>query len=369
MKKKVFAVLLALVCALALAAEAMPARSAATGPKESVFPLSLPQSTFPLEMRIEHTTVSFTNAGVVNSHGVAILKNGKADADGRNKDLECTVHEKEWSDLVSVKAGLRTSIGLRADGTVVGSGTNDHREMMVWGWTDIVDIAAGNDRTIGLKSDGTVVATGGDKYGETDVDGWTDVVAIYTRNGRTFGLKSDGTVYATGKDDYGETLVRGWTQIVALSNGEKFTVGLRADGTAVATGKNKKGQCDVEGWTDLVAVSAGMEHTLGLRSDGTVVAVGNNDYGQCNVQKWTEIVRVFAGANMSVGLRADGTVVMAGLCTGGDPTSWTDLADLGVGSDYVWGLTKTGEVIVTHTKKPFRVAISGVRLPGEDPDD
>ena len=69
------------------------------------------------------------------------------------------------------------TVGLKADGTVVGGGTGYGD---VESWSDIVAIAAGDNYTVGLKADGTVVATeylGYYKYydGQCDVDGWTDI--------------------------------------------------------------------------------------------------------------------------------------------------------------------------------------------------
>lgn len=89
---------------------------------------------------------------------------------------------------------------------------NNKAAAIVSGWTDIVAISAGSDSTVGLKADGTVVAVGDNEYGQCDVSDWTDIVAISVDD-HTVGLKKDGTVVAVGENKYGQCDVSGWTDI------------------------------------------------------------------------------------------------------------------------------------------------------------
>ena len=66
-------------------------------------------------------------------------------------------------------------VGLKADGTVVAAGLNDHGQCDVSDWMNIIAISAGYDYTIGLKTDGTVVAVGDNEYGQCNVSDWTDI--------------------------------------------------------------------------------------------------------------------------------------------------------------------------------------------------
>ena len=117
-------------------------------------------------------------------------------------------------------------------------------ECNVFNWTDIVAIDAGLTHTVGLKSDGTVVATGSNEYGECNVSDWTDIIAISAGENYTVGLKSDGTVVSVGQSS-GKVNVTGWENVVAISAGTSHTVGILKDGTVVATGGNRYGQCNV----------------------------------------------------------------------------------------------------------------------------
>ena len=247
----------------------------------------------------------------------------------------------------TISAGIENTVAVKADGTVVAVGLNDHGQCDVSDWTDIIAISSGCNHTVGLKADGTVVAVGDNSNGQCNVTGWKDIVAVSSRQYHTVGLKADGTVVATGWNTCGQCDVSGWTDIVAISAGRSHTVGLKADGTVVAVGLNNDGQCDVSSWTDIVAISAGFLHTVGLKANGTVVAVGWNDDGQCNVDSWTDIVAISTGSSHTVGLKADGTVVAVGSngsrqC---DVSSWTDIVAISTGSSHTIGLKADGTAV------------------------
>ena len=109
-------------------------------------------------------------------------------------------------------------------------------------------ISAGIKHTVSLKADGTVVAVGRNSYGQCNVSSWTDIVAIFAGTVHTVGLKADGTVVAVGNNHNGQCGVSGWRDIIAVSAGSDYSVGLKSDGTVVAVGGNDEGQCDVSGW-------------------------------------------------------------------------------------------------------------------------
>ena len=77
-------------------------------------------------------------------------------------------------------------------------------------WTDIVAVAARSNHTVGLRSDGTVVATGSNEYGQCDVNSWTGIVAVAAGSSHTVGLHSDGIVVAAGLNNEGQCKVSGW---------------------------------------------------------------------------------------------------------------------------------------------------------------
>ena len=249
---------------------------------------------------------------------------GPVVAAGSIKAGQCNVDTSSWMDVVAIAASDNHTVGLRADGTVVATGSNEHSECNVNDWKNIVAIAAEYWHTIGLRADGTVVATGSNEHGECNVSDWKNIVAIATGGAHTAGLHADGTVVTVGINANGQCNTSTWSDIVAIAAGGSHTVGLRADGTVVAVGSTSSGRCDTSSWSDIVAIAAGGSRTVGLRADGTVVAVGSNASGQCNTSAWSDIVAIAAGGVHTVGLRADGTVVAVGYNESGqcNVTTW-----------------------------------------------
>lgn len=266
------------------------------------------------------------------------------DAKEQSMDLWNRIAERD-----TISAAAFHSVGLKADGTVVAVGDNDHGKCDVSAWTDIVAISADNHHTIGLKENGTIVATNPAFY-RFSAGEWNDIVAISAGLSNAYGLKADGTVVVGGDNEYGQWNASDWTDIVAIRAGVYHIVGLKADGTVVAVGDNDYGQCDVSDWTDIVAVSAGSDHTIGLKSDGTVVYAGYvGDESKRTISSWTDIVAISAGRYHTVGLKADGTVVGAGSNHDGacNVSGWTDIVAISAGSDHTIGLKADGTVVAT----------------------
>ena len=286
----------------------------------------------------------------------------------RQERLQFVGISRQWRSRYApvqnmISVGDENTVGLKADGTVVAVGDNDHGQCDVSSWRDIVAVSAGEYCTVGLKADGTVVAVGHNFYGQCDVSDWRGIVAVSAGGYHSVGLKSDGTVVAVGYNEHGRCDVSGWRDIVAFSAGGRHTVGLKADGTVVAVGYNDDGQCDVSGWRDIVAVSAGIYHTVGLKSDGTVVAVGSN-WGQCDVSDWRGIVAVSAGGDHTVGLKSDGTVVAVGGNGRGqcDVSGWRDIVAVSAGRYHTVGLKSDGTVVAVGRNVEGQCDVSDWRL-------
>lgn len=115
--------------------------------------------------------------------------------------------EEEWKqlDIQNVKAICSSSVNCLAllnDGTVkeLSSSLDADKKglLLVDSWTDITQIAMGEAHSVGLKSDGTVVATGSNNFGQCDVEEWKDVVFVDAANQCTIGLTKEGELLITG---------------------------------------------------------------------------------------------------------------------------------------------------------------------------
>lgn len=220
-------------------------------------------------------------------------------SDGEPCDLS------EWSNIVALAGSNQNIVGLRADGTVVVYGDNDHGQCNTSGWTDIVSVGTLGGQTVGVKADGTVIVT---QY--TNVpDGWvrqTDGTYKWEYLNTGYMIQSPYNIPAS------------WRDVSSVT--EDGNYGLLTNGRVVSTGTfgvtgyppRNVDETNVSGWSNIVAISASDTNVIGLRSDGTVVASGNNDFGQCNVGSWRNIIKVCAGMNCTIGLTADGRLMYAG---------------------------------------------------------
>ena len=270
-----------------------------TVPEETIPEDTEPEEALPYAPRVlaagEFHTVWVTEEGTVAGFGEPSAVDG-IDA---------------WKNIVKV-AGWKNTLGLKADGTVVGNGFRGGNP--VSGWSDIVDMDAGEHNIAGVTAYGTVVAcpldNEGNLYHQCDISEWENVVQVAVGERNIYGLRGNGTVLVSGKERVPQGNLSMWRDITAISAGNHHVVGLKADGTVVARGVPE--YCQVSNWDNIVAVAAGSQHTVGLRANGTVVATGSNQCGQCNVGGWTDIVAIDAGRYHTVGLRADGTIVTTG---------------------------------------------------------
>ena len=133
------------------------------------------------------------------------------------------------------------------------SGYRDARERSFALWDTVAEreTISGYNHTVGLRTDGTVVATGSNEFGQRVVSDWKDIVMVSAGEGDTVGLRSDGTVGATGWNHAGLRNVTNWTDIVAIVAGYWHTVGIKSDGTMVAVGENADSYRNISSWKDI----------------------------------------------------------------------------------------------------------------------
>lgn len=200
-----------------------------------------------------------------------------------------------WTDIVSIEAdsslmGTDPIVGLRSDGTIlydhsVAYPPEDGQDN-VGGWRNIISVKCSDYITVGLRANGTVIATGSLlEEDQAEIDSWTDIVAIEAGTFHVLGLKADGTVEFAGDETRAYSRVSDWTNVIALSGSSDCTMGLTADGTVLHTGTSYHENC-VE-WTDIVAISDKSD-CYGLKHDGTMVLLTDMQWHQI-VGTWTNI--------------------------------------------------------------------------------
>lgn len=211
------------------------------------------------------------------------------------------IYEKEvsrWKNITAIAASIDSIVGLKSDGTVVAA-INDRDEDKCFGkkeqskydvsdWRDIISIAAYDNNIsgvtiLGLRSDGTVVGTNRREKVYSEVTDWKDISVIAVgKSHRVVGLRANGTVISTFSSE--NEKISEWQDIAVIALGETIIVGLKADGNVVCT--DEKISQEISKWRNIVAIEAYSDSILGLKEDGTVVAVGSNYEGRLNVSGW-----------------------------------------------------------------------------------
>ncbi|MCX8481129.1 MAG: hypothetical protein ORN58_04335 [Sediminibacterium sp.] len=173
---------------------------------------------------------------------------------------------------------------------------------------------------LGLKADGTVVGSGNNEGGQTTIPaGLNNVVQVAAGYRHSLALKSDGTVVAWGNnEDRQTTIPAGLNNVVQIAAGAYHNVVLKSDGTVVSWGDNYFRQINTPAnLTNVVQVSAGYTQSLALKADSTAVGWGGEDpdygyvsNGLTNIpsNQNNNIVQVAAGGEISAFLKADDSV-------------------------------------------------------------
>lgn len=256
---------------------------------------------------------------------------------------------REELSIGRIAAGREHSVALRADGTVIATGSNEYGQCDVEEWKDIVFLSAGAYFTLGLKNDGTVVATGSNEYGQCDVNEWRDVKKIAAGDFDSLAVTNSGRLIACGYHDYSDLLeldgvadvfagayqaacllddghivtshissattkkavsvalstaisvnvmpdgtissnftnLPQWENIVYAAANSCGVLAITADGEVKSFFFREVDSVDINhAQSKITAVSAGGRHYLLLTDDGKVLAYGDNEKSQCNVQDW-----------------------------------------------------------------------------------
>lgn len=307
--------------------------------------------------------------------------------------LPVPVHGLQF--VTALAAGLRHSLALLADGTVMAWGAGGHGQLgdessvgsnvpvVVQGLSGVKAIAAGGSQSFALLANGTVMAWGDNESGQlgtgngsdaelpVPVKGLTGVTAIAAGEEHTLALLANGTVMAWGSNEFGQlgtgnskssnapVAVKGLSGVKAIAAGDEFSLALMSDGTVKGWGSDQDGQLahpsteaeeetgtgvEQEGFSDtpvsvgegtltgVSAIAAGRSHVLALLANATVMGWGENSSGQVG--------------NGTIALRQRTPVPVSGLSgvTAISAGGRDSAALLGSGSVVTWGANKMGQL-------------------------
>lgn len=274
-------------------------------------------------MTVKHPKFGTENKAFINKrfaqrisadyHSVAVTRDGQVKAAGTNSAGQCHTNTFDWRDMTAVSAGHGFTIGLRADGTVLGVGRNDFGQLDVQNWTKITEISAGARHTVGLREDGTLLATGQSRHGECKVRHWRNVVRVIAGQDCTFGIKKDGRILASGNNRGGDLQVSHLENVADIAYAAPGRIiALLQDGTLARVGRENHMRRSFAGWKNVRQISAAPDYFAGLFENGTVrlLAYFWQDSGvEAATIDWREIIAIAAGRHHIIGWKATGNLV------------------------------------------------------------
>jgi len=263
------------------------------------------------------------------------------------------------------------SLGIRANGTLWGWGTNafgnlgdasttQRRTLVQAGTaTNWRQVSAGTDHAVGTRTDGTLWAWGRNNNGQsgqgslttiqytspTQIGTATDWAWVVAGANHCVAVKTDGTLWAWGLNSSGQ-----------IGQGSTSTTATMAP-TQIGTGTT---------WAQTgAALHAGGDFTLALQTNGTLWAWGANASSQIGdtstttrsapVQVGTATTwsRVIAGASFSGALRTDGTLWVWGTNVNGmlgDGSLTNRTSPIQLGTDTNWSRLAAGNAFFLATR-------------------
>jgi uncharacterized repeat protein (TIGR03803 family) len=263
------------------------------------------------------------------------------------------------------------SLGIRANGTLWGWGTNTYgnlgdasttqRRTLVQAGTATSwrQVSAGTDHAVGTRTDGTLWAWGRNNNGQagqgsltttqytspTQIGTATDWAWVVAGANHCVAVKTDGTLWAWGLNSSGQ-----------IGQGSTSTTATLAP-TRIGTGTT---------WAQTgAALHAGGDFTLALQTNGTLWAWGANASGQIGdastttrsapvqVGTATTWTRVIAGASFSGALRTDGTLWVWGTNVNGmlgDGSLTNRTSPVQLGTDTNWNRLAAGNAFFLATR-------------------
>lgn len=216
------------------------------------------------------------------NHTVGLKKDGSVVAAGNNSDGRCNVGD--WKDIVYIGTPYWQTVGVKKDGTMIDCGFNydgKHRDLLIW--TDVRKVFCGASSILGLKSDGSVVGTGGKIYNphvnehvygpECMAENWKDAVDVACGKTHTVVLKKDGSLlFGNGAAEYGQCMlddVKDCTRVACCGN---TTVLEHKNGRIEARGFYSYDSADE--WANVKQYRVEDGCTIGIKEDGTKVYCG-----------------------------------------------------------------------------------------------
>ena len=245
----------------------------------------------------------------------------------------------------TLSSGVAHTCGLRADGTAVCWGWNDHGQATAPAGETFTAISSGRRHTCGLRIDGTAICWGDNIRGQASPPGGGTFTTISSGRTYTCGLRPGGSAACWGigggsQPPPGETFT-------AISSGGGHACGLRGNASVVCWGHGYYGNTPPPKPVGTFSViSSGEDHLCGLNENGSAVCSGDNYYGQTTSPKSATFTAISSGGFHTCGLQTNGSVTCWGYSTDGQatPPPGETFTAISSGTTHTCGLRANGSV-------------------------
>lgn len=264
----------------------------------------------------------------------------------RESGLEVPEFNKDYGmmDFIKLFASEENTYGLKADGTLWGTGLNAAGELglgdtvkrhmfeLIPGIADVKDVICGLNHTFIITNNGEVFSAGKNNAGQLGLGdnenrstftkvNITNVKRIECGANHTAMINTSNEIYTCGRNTEGQLGLGNTTNVntftkVNVTNVTDFACGgnhmlvLLNTGELQGVGMNSKGQLGLNNLvnqntltkinvlTTIADISCGFYHSIVVYRDGSCVATGDNTYGQLGIGSTTQ-ARVFTTVNLS----------------------------------------------------------------------
>ena len=260
----------------------------------------------------------------------------------------------------AIDVGYSTLI-CRPDGTVFAFGDNRYGQCRVEDWRNVVAVAASEHCSLGLRSDGTVLYAGYEEDSFADVTGWKDIIQVAAGFYFNLGVTKDGRIEVAGTGGNNSRIdwdvIRSWENVKAIATAigtREIVAALQNDGTVLIEGNAKKG-LSFSGWEKVVWLGFYENYLIGLEEDGTLrasliegmegVASPSSERAKEEMQRLSSYPRLKQfDCSSGVCVTREGEVFNVTSLLQEKCESWGKLIGAAETSDYIFGLTETGEI-------------------------
>jgi len=234
---------------------------------------------------------------------------------------------KKWQGIVSVSVGNYFILGLKDDGTVVGSGHLNYFSNCLT-WHNIIDLIVCGSKICGITKSGNVILEGFDNKTTEASKHWSNVIHVAISIDGIIALKNDGSIYCSEfalnniysilgfywiKKDYKEVCL-GLKTVYALQNdGKIYKYSYTNEGGGGWWSKELDGD-----WENIFHISVYGDKIFGIRKDGTVIYdVGTYAKGR-NIAFYKQrvalknLVSIFCNMECFIGVTEEGKLIWSG---------------------------------------------------------